>query len=523
MMLPSTIMARIANASTTDQASIVTLAQQLVTDSNKVHDGGVAQQLAQPVLTALSSSTFDWNEVMFGTDSLSSWQTSVAVSLTPTIAQFSTFNVTTTTQATQIINTAISDLQSLNSSIQESDAIAFLQTLVNNGPSTMLALLSLPNSQQYASTLHGSFAGDLASSSSAIQAIFSVTGPASTSNNSNNGSGNAGSAANGTGSAGGTSTGSGTNSTGSGANSTTSGSSSSTSYSGTTSSFNSTLDIQAVSSTGGELTASEGNNQIQLSIPAGAIASSELVAITGADVSTMNSLVPNGYEAVTAVGVTFSSAAPTQSVTLTIQNQAITASSVVYKIANGALTPLQAMVTTGQAVITFSTDPDFLIVTPTSSDGTSTSTSTTTSTTSTTTTTTPAIKLGVNQRAILLNGKVIIVPVVVKYHTTYMPIWYVGQALQQLGDNYQWNGRDWRITTPSSIFPDYSKLSPGKGTMAIYLDGKLVQRVTGIYAIDPSTQRMTTYMPIWYVMQMLKRVDLNTVWNGKEWSFPASK
>jgi hypothetical protein len=195
----------------------------------------------------------------------------------------------------------------------------------------------------------------------------------------------------------------------------------------------------------------------------------------------------------------------------------------VFKLNQGTLTLVQATVTNGQAVISFSTDPDFIVATPSAAATGSTASTTTTSTTSgTVTTTTKVPVLGKNQRAIFINGKAIIVPVVVKNNTTYMPIWYVGEVLKELGDQYRWDGHNWHITTPKTVQPNFSQRKPGHGTMSIYLNNVLVQHVTGLYAKDPGSGKLTTYMPIWYVMQVLKRVHIPTTWNGKDWGFPGS-
>ena len=556
-----------AFASTTDQANIAALAQQLVTYSQKVHDGGLAQSLAQPVLQVLNTPGFDWNYVMFGTDSLSTWQSSVSTTLTPTIEALSTFTITSTTQATQILNTAISDLQTLNPNVTESEAISFLQAMGNNGPNVMLTLLSQKTSQSYASILHSSFEDDLYSAPD-VQAVFGTSAPGTTSSATSAGSGSGSSntggststTSSGTTSSSGSSTSTSSGSTTSGSTTSSSGGTSSTGTSsgaGTTSSSGSTsgsssntgsttgssssssgstsntgtttstfpniLNLQAFTSSGGQLTAQESQTQIQLSVASGTFTQPVLVALTGSNISLLQSIVPSGYNAIAAVGVAFAGATPSQAVTLTILNKGITPDSKVYKIIKGYLVPIQATVMSGQAIITFSSDPDFVIVTPVTSTAGGSSSNPSGGTGTSSTTTTPSVTLGKNQRAILINGKIMKVPVVVQYHTTYMPIWYVGEVLRQLGDQYHWNGRDWRITTPSSIMPDFTHLKPGKGTMGIYLNGKLVERVNGIYAKDPSTKHMTTYMPIWYVMQMLKRVHLNTTWNGKEWSFPTAK
>lgn len=117
-----------------------------------------------------------------------------------------------------------------------------------------------------------------------------------------------------------------------------------------------------------------------------------------------------------------------------------------------------------------------------------------------------------------LNGLKVCAPKGFAYQgTAYMPIYYVDQGLKKLGLQQSWDGKNWRLTTPSSLKPDLSNLKPGKSSMGIYINGTLVQTVNGIYDKDPSSGAVTTYMPIWYVMQALKRASVNSSWDGKKW------
>jgi uncharacterized repeat protein (TIGR02543 family) len=100
--------------------------------------------------------------------------------------------------------------------------------------------------------------------------------------------------------------------------------------------------------------------------------------------------------------------------------------------------------------------------------------------------------------------------------TTYMPIWYVKQLLKPLGIESTWDGKHWHMTTTAKA--DLSNVQAGNGNTGIYLNGTLVQNVDTVATKDPSTGKATTYMPIWYVMQLLKRVGLQSTWNGTTWT-----
>jgi hypothetical protein len=74
-------------------------------------------------------------------------------------------------------------------------------------------------------------------------------------------------------------------------------------------------------------------------------------------------------------------------------------------------------------------------------------------------------------------------------------------------------------TTPKWMQPDFSDIKVGTGTLGIYVNGKLVKRVNGIVAVDPASHKATTFMPIWYVMQILNDLYIQSSWeNGTTWN-----
>ncbi|CAM3783569.1 peptidoglycan-binding protein [Alicyclobacillus pomorum] len=122
-----------------------------------------------------------------------------------------------------------------------------------------------------------------------------------------------------------------------------------------------------------------------------------------------------------------------------------------------------------------------------------------------------------NHRNISVNGLYkMTVPAIVHNNTTYVPIWYVSQALESLGFTYKWDGSHWSLKTPSSIHPNLYHVNPGRGSMEISLNGTAVYRVNGIVALDSGHK--TTFMPIWYVMQVLDRCGFSNSWDGTNWN-----
>lgn len=102
----------------------------------------------------------------------------------------------------------------------------------------------------------------------------------------------------------------------------------------------------------------------------------------------------------------------------------------------------------------------------------------------------------------------------VRGNTTYMPIWYIKDALQKAGISANWTHGTMYFNTSN-----HGKLvrTNGKGKNAIVIDGIPVEHVNGIVAKDPSDHKNTMYMPIWYVMQALKQMNIQSKWDGRNW------
>lgn len=133
----------------------------------------------------------------------------------------------------------------------------------------------------------------------------------------------------------------------------------------------------------------------------------------------------------------------------------------------------------------------------------------------TTTQTNASSSFDMMQKQIQVNASTISSPsAFVHSGTTYMPIWYLIQALAKLGITSNWSGTEWSITTPASMKPDLSQLSVGTGQNSIVINGTLVKQVNGISVTDPASNQTTTYMPIWYLTNILGDLGVKATWNG---------
>lgn len=130
------------------------------------------------------------------------------------------------------------------------------------------------------------------------------------------------------------------------------------------------------------------------------------------------------------------------------------------------------------------------------------------------------------QKEVSINGSAISDPYArVVDNTTYMPIWYVGQALSHIqGVTQQWDGNHhvWQITLPANLLtylPQLTKAIPiGSGNTTITINGTPVKVVDTFAATDPVSKKPTVYMPIYYIQQILSEVGIVNTWDGNDWN-----
>jgi len=132
-----------------------------------------------------------------------------------------------------------------------------------------------------------------------------------------------------------------------------------------TAAFTLALVTQTIPAAGGSINITSGNSSLAVTAPAGALAPGETVSLSSAPVSSVQTGVPTGQTAVAAFGVNFSGAAPNSAITLQIKNKDIPSTALVYKVMpDGTWVPVAATVVNGVLTLSFSTDPDFVISNP---------------------------------------------------------------------------------------------------------------------------------------------------------------
>lgn len=124
------------------------------------------------------------------------------------------------------------------------------------------------------------------------------------------------------------------------------------------------------------------------------------------------------------------------------------------------------------------------------------------------------------KKQIQVNGSAVSSPYsLVSGGTTYMPLWYVIQALNRASVVNEWTGKRWSITVLSFTKP---AVVLGNKGVPIYVNGTLIYRVSKIVTTDPASHQLTTFIPIYAMMQVLKEAGIHNTWDGTHWGIGAA-
>ncbi|MCL6454243.1 MAG: hypothetical protein K6T78_11585 [Alicyclobacillus sp.] len=468
----------------------------------------LAKTVGGSLVTDVQSLTStDWDQIVFGASgsALSTSQQQAANTLVPVIQSMTNLSITDEADAESAVNEAVSDLQSLGGdAVTESDALTYLSDLETSVVAAMIGLKDGGGTvtadavkQQLSSSFHS-----VTSGFPAIAAIFAANG------------GGAGAISGGAGGGGGD---------GSGSNSPSGGNAVSTLPPAAAKLVQqalgaiSNLMAEVTANPGAQLQAKSGSTALQVTAEpengtggSGGLSSAPpTLQLTMADnLSPIQAILPGGFKPLTAftlavdtagVAGTESTPAPVR-VQVHVENAQIRTGSVVYQLTVNGLQHVNAQLSPGSADVTLSVagpNTTLVVLNPQA-----------------------APKMKAYQRDIQLNGHVQnVVPAVVQGGTTYMPIWYVGSLLKSLGVTPYWNGQTWNLTfSPSNVGPAaLPRASAVKGEMGILMNGVRVENVKGVQAKDPSTGKLTTYMPIWYLTPILNALGLHSQWDGQSW------
>ena len=110
--------------------------------------------------------------------------------------------------------------------------------------------------------------------------------------------------------------------------------------------------------------------------------------------------------------------------------------------------------------------------------------------------------------------------------TSWVPVYYLQEALKSIGVQTTWNGNTLNVTsTPSGWNVNVSSApqtgTPPAGQMQFSIGGNQDEfiRAPKLVANDPASKAPTSYVPIYYANLFLKqRLQMNVTWTGTNWN-----
>jgi hypothetical protein len=106
--------------------------------------------------------------------------------------------------------------------------------------------------------------------------------------------------------------------------------------------------------------------------------------------------------------------------------------------------------------------------------------------------------------------------------TSYLPIWYVDQALEKLGITPKWDGSVLSLTVPSTMQVTYptppTPMATSSTVMKIEVNGQVITYSPKLTGADEGTNVETTYAPIFYLEKTLKALGITVGWDGASWT-----
>lgn len=107
-------------------------------------------------------------------------------------------------------------------------------------------------------------------------------------------------------------------------------------------------------------------------------------------------------------------------------------------------------------------------------------------------------------------------------NTSWVPVYYLEAALQQLGAKTSWNGTDVSVVPPSSWTVNDVGITQNKklssGDMDFVVSGNQLEIAPKTTAVDATTGKSTTYIPVFYADVLLeRRLHIDVTWDGENW------
>jgi len=110
--------------------------------------------------------------------------------------------------------------------------------------------------------------------------------------------------------------------------------------------------------------------------------------------------------------------------------------------------------------------------------------------------------------------------------TSWLPIWYLFGVLSKLHIRSTWDGRHWNLELPSGLHANLANRPHGSlnsSEVSMEINGIPVEVAPRFAHRDVSGHAVTSYIPIWYLMQVLQRMGIASTWNGRIGSMTTSE
>lgn len=110
--------------------------------------------------------------------------------------------------------------------------------------------------------------------------------------------------------------------------------------------------------------------------------------------------------------------------------------------------------------------------------------------------------------------------------TSWLPIWYLFGVLSKLHIRSTWDGRHWNLELPSGLHANLANRPHGSlnsSEVSMEINGIPVEVAPRFAHRDVSGHAVTSYIPMWYLMQVLQRMGIASTWNGRTWSMTTSE
>lgn len=134
-------------------------------------------------------------------------------------------------------------------------------------------------------------------------------------------------------------------------------------------------------------------------------------------------------------------------------------------------------------------------------------------------------KIEINGSDIANPGHLVAVDPFGSAETSFLPIWYVDEALKKLGITPSWNGAEGvlRLTVPATmqvIYPSPpTPMAINNKVMKIEVNGQVITYAPRIAALDEGSNGVTTtYAPIYYLEKTLQAIGIKVGWDGTSWT-----